>query len=383
VQSHWPIVPDQVNASQGSSRQTVCAPNFYRILGLRPGADTRRVKAAYRRLVKRFHPDTSPGEVGADQRIKEINHAYQTLRHPERRAAYDLEMSRQRAEARRRFWKLVATGGATFILTACTVLLVALPILRPSQRDTMPRAEIAQVDSLDSKVQTSNPSAKQPTPPLQRVPQEELETNLPPEPTPDQGKHSREAENLTLPKTLDGQNLLAPVLMVPSLPRDKPTNWVPYHSARFGFALRYPADVFTSVAGHDVEGNERLLLSKDGRALLWISAMLNGATKTVTEYRQSLMTGRYADANFDYTPHRSHWFVLSGTVADEMFYERVTFSCDRRTIHHWLLLYPLAERAFFDKIVEEIHRSYRHELGSRTQCGGPQPQPAGARKTPE
>jgi hypothetical protein len=150
-----------------------------------------------------------------------------------------------------------------------------------------------------------------------------------------------------------------------------------------GFALKYPADVFTTAVQGDFEGNERFLLSEDGRALLWIAAMHNGAAQTVAEYRQSLMTGRYADASFDYTPQRSHWFVLSGTIGQEMFYERVTFACDHRTIHRWLLLYPLAERAYFDAIIEEIHRSYRYDLGTRAHCGSSQPDPAGARTTPE
>jgi DnaJ-domain-containing protein 1 len=388
VRSHWLVVPNRVNASRGSRRRSVRTPNFYRILDLRPGADSVRVKEAYRRLVKRFHPDINAGEAGAEQRIKEINHAYQTLRHPETRAAYDLEMSRQRAETRWRFWKLVATGVASFIVTVSSVFLVALPILSPPQRETSAHKEIAEVASLASRDQ----SPKRLSPPLQSGPREELETELPEraktvsveEPVlsaPDQGKHSpSETHNLTLPKIRDGQNLPTSVLTTPALPRGKPANWVPYHNARFGFALRYPADVFASAARDDVQGNEHLLSSKDSRSLLWISATLNGAAKTVAEYRQSVIKGRYADATFDYTPQRSHWFVLSGTVGEEMFYERITFSCDSRTIHRWLVLYPHAERAYFDEIVEEINRSYRYDLSPRTRCAGPQSEPARARK---
>ena len=396
MRSHRPVVPRRVSASEGSPRRDAVTPNLYRILGLRPGADIKRVKSAYRRLVKRFHPDVNAGDAGTEQRVREINHAYQTLGRTEARAAYDLELSRQRAETRWHFWKSVATGVATFILTASSVFLVALPILGPPQQETSAHGEVAQVASLDSKAKMRDRSAKQLTPPLQLTPPKELETELSPErartapveefvlPAPDQGKHSRsKAHNPTPPKISDGQRLPARISMAPALPRDKPVNWVSYHNARFGFALRYPADVFTSAAGDDAERNERLFLSNDGRALLWISAMENRAPKTVIEYRRSLMTGRYADARFDYTPQRSHWFVLSGTVGEEMFYERVTFSCDHRTIHRWLLLYPLAERAFFDEIVGEIHRSYRHDLGSSTRCGGPQPERAGLRKTPE
>jgi DnaJ domain len=383
VPGHWAVAPVQEITSRGSPRWAGGVPNFYRSLGLRPGADARLVKAAYRSLVKRFHPDIHAGKAVAEQRIKEINHAYQTLGHPARRAAYDVALLRQRAAARWRCWKSAAAGLASFILTTSAVILVALPILHPRPRGGLPQVDSTQLASLHGVVQGSHVSAQPLTPPWQRIPQEEFETDLPPQTAPAHGEHSRTAENLQPPKTRNGQSLLATVFMAPAPTRDKPTKWVPYHSARLGFGLKYPADVFTTAVQGDFEGNERFLLSEDGRALLWIAAMHNGAAQTIADYRQSLMTGRYADASFDYTPQRSHWFVLSGTVGQEMFYERVTFACDHRTIHRWLLLYPLAERAYFDAIIEEIHRSYRYDLGTRAHCGGSQPDPAGARTTPE
>jgi hypothetical protein len=138
-----------------------------------------------------------------------------------------------------------------------------------------------------------------------------------------------------------------------------------------GFALKYPTDVFAS--GKEVDNDDRLLTSRDGRALLRIFATHNTAATTLTEYRRTLIAKRYADAKLDYTPQRQHWFVLSGRVAEEMFYERITFSCDRRSIHGWLLVYPLAERSFFDAIVEEIHRSYRYDAGRNGRCGEADP----------
>jgi hypothetical protein len=52
-----------------------------------------------------------------------------------------------------------------------------------------------------------------------------------------------------------------------------------------------------------------------------------------------------------------------------MFYERVTLSCDGRSIHGWLLVYPIAERSLFDAIGEEIHRTYRYDIGANARCG--------------
>jgi curved DNA-binding protein CbpA len=92
-------------------------PNLYRILGLRPDADIAKIRAAYRKLAKRFHPDVNATDAGAEQRIKAINRAYQVLGAPEARTAYDRDLERLRADARGRFWKGVVAGVATFVLT--------------------------------------------------------------------------------------------------------------------------------------------------------------------------------------------------------------------------------------------------------------------------
>jgi hypothetical protein len=151
-------------------------------------------------------------------------------------------------------------------------------------------------------------------------------------------------------------------------PRAKAANWTAYHNPRFGFALRYPADVFRGTTGEARGSDDVFLSSEAGRAVLWISANRSRAGRSITQYRQSLMAERYAGATFDYAPQRENWFVLSGTIGSEMFYQRVTFACDGQSVHHWLLVYPVAERVFFDAIVEEMHRSYRYDLNQRTHC---------------
>ena len=95
--------------------------DLYSILGLRRRADREEIKAAYWTLAKRSHPDINGGDKDAEWRTKEINRAYEILGDPQARAAYDLELARQRAKARRSFWSAAATGAVTFMLTVGSI----------------------------------------------------------------------------------------------------------------------------------------------------------------------------------------------------------------------------------------------------------------------
>src|SRR5262245_12851961 len=63
--------------------------DYYEILGLARGASEQDMKAAFRRLAKDCHPDRNPGDKNAEQTFKELNEAYEVLRDPQKRAAYD------------------------------------------------------------------------------------------------------------------------------------------------------------------------------------------------------------------------------------------------------------------------------------------------------
>jgi len=59
------------------------------VLGVERGSDEAGLKSAYRKLAMQFHPDRNPGDHEAEHKFKEINEAYDTLKDPQKRAAYD------------------------------------------------------------------------------------------------------------------------------------------------------------------------------------------------------------------------------------------------------------------------------------------------------
>ena len=62
--------------------------DYYEILGVKPDAKDADIKSAYRRLARKYHPDVSK-ESGAEEKFKSINEAYEALKDPARRKAYD------------------------------------------------------------------------------------------------------------------------------------------------------------------------------------------------------------------------------------------------------------------------------------------------------
>ena len=63
--------------------------DFYETLGVSRDADDAAIKSAFRKLAKKYHPDRNPGDEASEHRFKEVNSAYEALKDPQKRAAYD------------------------------------------------------------------------------------------------------------------------------------------------------------------------------------------------------------------------------------------------------------------------------------------------------
>ncbi|MFM2083173.1 MAG: hypothetical protein RL380_1864 [Verrucomicrobiota bacterium] len=63
--------------------------DYYEILEVTREIDADGLKKSYRKLAVKFHPDKNPGDKSAEEKFKELSHAYEILSDPQKRAAYD------------------------------------------------------------------------------------------------------------------------------------------------------------------------------------------------------------------------------------------------------------------------------------------------------
>ncbi|NJO34335.1 MAG: J domain-containing protein [Rhodospirillales bacterium] len=398
---------------------------MYGVLGVHPRAREAEIKAAFRKLAKRYHPDVSNGDTRAEQRFKEINEAHAILTNPDARARYDAALQEERFHSQHRTRNAVGIMATSFVLT---VMVISTPIVwRRHQDDAsgfaaglqwmkpagnagvrkegvtiadgkrladqsiaiLPTAKldaeaaVSPKSSLEGLLEAPSPSLKEESAHDERASSVLVKESEGP------GQKAMGVEQAAIPggarvpepadrKSAEGASRIGAILQekdsattvsAMAIPAWKDvTSWTHYRNASFGFALRYPGDVFAFEPALSDE-NVKRFRSRDGRAVLRIFGTLNVAGRTLAQYRTALIQERYPQTKFDYAPQRETWFVLSGFAGNDIFYERVTFSCDKRSFHGWMVVFPAAEREVYDWITEEMHRNYRHSNGPKARCG--------------
>ena len=98
--------------------------DLYKVLGIAATADNGRIKTAFRRRAKAFHPDLNPGDRRAEERFKELTQAYEVLRSAHARATYDAYRAQRRSAVRRRVVSSAAMMAASFALTLGSAVAV-------------------------------------------------------------------------------------------------------------------------------------------------------------------------------------------------------------------------------------------------------------------
>ena len=142
-------------------------------------------------------------------------------------------------------------------------------------------------------------------------------------------------------------------------------DWTEFHNSRFGLHLQYPSAVFSAQRSSEA-GDGDLFTTSDNSAKLLVGAFENSDHHSPASYQRFILQQSYPGLRVDYSPVGQTWSVLSGTRGDTMVYEKVMFSCGGRVINSFAIVYPIAERAFYDPIVEVVEDSFSPGIES---CG--------------
>lgn len=125
--------------------------------------------------------------------------------------------------------------------------------------------------------------------------------------------------------------------------------WTRYGSERYGTSIEAPDGWIAQRAPDDGDGRE--LASPDRRATIVVFAEQD-------VLGQGLVPSR--DMRLTYKARGQGWAVYSGTLGDQIFYERMFSACsDHRLIHHLVIAYRAEDRARMAPLVKHVAGSLR------------------------
>jgi hypothetical protein len=124
--------------------------DYYRILALKETATAEEIHDRWIELMQKYHPDHSPDGKYDEEMAKEINEAYQVLKHSASRMGYDYERHHQRTQKHFSAWKLILPVSGLVIILSFTVFIFRNPETSvsldqrpklPSPKTTVPSEE--------------------------------------------------------------------------------------------------------------------------------------------------------------------------------------------------------------------------------------------------
>lgn len=118
-----------MNVFQAYCLSFIGMKNYYTILGISRNADAATVKTAYRRLSKKYHPDSHGGDGRWEEEFKAVNEAYSVLEDEARRIDYDLRLAAWEVSEQVVYIPAPAAGRLKVRYLVAAVLLVIIVIM--------------------------------------------------------------------------------------------------------------------------------------------------------------------------------------------------------------------------------------------------------------
>lgn len=129
--------------------------------------------------------------------------------------------------------------------------------------------------------------------------------------------------------------------------------WIEQRDPQFGYNYSYPEALFASVAGDGKPGFHYLAANASDAKFL-VGAWDNRDGATPEHFKRWMIENAGGYEEITYQPRGRSWFVLSGYRGDQIYYEKVMFSCGERIVNILAIAYPVAERVQFDPVVERM-----------------------------
>ena len=184
------------------------------------------------------------------------------------------------------------------------------------------------------------------------------------------------SSRIRVPTTALIAALLALMVATPLVAQRRDYGWIVFRDNRLGFSFDYPSALFVAEPGDPTDAlkdrtsrrSGQVFRSRDGKAYLQAAAFENTQGIGPAAYKAQVAGSTYRDTRITYDRVGDTFFVLSGIRGADEYYERVTFSCSGRLINVWTMTYPTADRGIYDRIIEEIARTFRPAEGPQS-CG--------------
>jgi hypothetical protein len=136
-----------------------------------------------------------------------------------------------------------------------------------------------------------------------------------------------------------------------------PEQWTSQSNPEFGFSFSYPKTMFSQVPGE--RPSFHYFASTDTASKFLVGAWDNRNGTTPEEFKRWLVANAGGYDEVTYRPGGRSWFVLSGYRGEQIYYEKVMFSCGGRVANVYAMSYPTAQRARYDSVVERMEDYFR------------------------
>jgi hypothetical protein len=132
--------------------------------------------------------------------------------------------------------------------------------------------------------------------------------------------------------------------------------WLSHRDPDFGFSFSYPSELFVPAESDRRSFHYFASPNVDAKFLAGAWDNRNGATPM--EFKRWMIANAEGYEDITYQPHGRSWFVVSGYRGDQIYYEKLMFSCGGKVASVLAISYPANQRDRFDPVVERMEDTF-------------------------